>query len=58
VSAASIAVLGVFAADYPFPRQSKADIAQFVAEFASDDDREKFVEGNARSLFKLDLPVG
>jgi predicted TIM-barrel fold metal-dependent hydrolase len=48
----------LFSTDYPFQRPSKADIAQFLTEFAGDDDREKFVEGNARSLFKLDMPVG
>ena len=48
----------LFSTDYPFQRPSKADIAQFLAEFASGDDREKFVEGNARSLFRLGMPIG
>jgi predicted TIM-barrel fold metal-dependent hydrolase len=43
----------LFSTDYPFQRPSKTDIAQFLAEFPDDAAREKFVEGNARVLFKL-----
>lgn len=43
----------LFSTDYPFQRPSKTDIAQFLTEFPSDDARKKFVEGNARALFKL-----
>ena len=37
-------------------RPSAADIAQFMDAFASDEDRAKFREGNARTLFAIPDP--
>jgi predicted TIM-barrel fold metal-dependent hydrolase len=47
----------IFSTDYPFVRPTKADIAQFLTAFPTDEDREKFTVGNARSLFNLDTPA-
>jgi predicted TIM-barrel fold metal-dependent hydrolase len=44
----------IFSTDYPFQRPTQADIEQFLTEFASDDDRQKFANGNARRLFGID----
>ena len=43
--------------DYPFQRPTQPDIEQFLAEFDTDEDREKFTGGNARRLFRLDVPA-
>jgi uncharacterized protein len=42
--------------DYPFQRPAQAEIEQFLANFDSDEDRQKFTGGNARRLFGLDRP--
>ncbi|WP_349898573.1 amidohydrolase family protein [Parafrigoribacterium soli] len=46
----------LFSTDYPFQRPTRADIAQFLAEFG--DERDSFAESNARSLFRIDGPIG
>jgi uncharacterized protein len=43
----------LFSTDYPFQRPTSPDIRNFLAEFDSDDDREKFTSGNARRLFGI-----
>jgi predicted TIM-barrel fold metal-dependent hydrolase len=43
----------LFSTDSPFQRPAKADIDRFLAEFASDEDRERFTAGNACSLFDI-----
>ncbi len=47
----------LFSTDYPFQRPTKADIAEFLSAFPSDDAREKFTGGNARSLFGIGEPI-
>lgn len=44
----------LFSTDYPFQRPSRDDLDTFMAEFASDEEREKFSAGNARYLFHID----
>lgn len=44
----------LFSTDYPFQRPTRPQIQQFLAEFDTDEDREKFSGGNARRLFRLD----
>jgi predicted TIM-barrel fold metal-dependent hydrolase len=44
----------LFSTDYPFQHPGQADIETFLAEFDTDDDRDKFTSGNARRLFHLD----
>jgi uncharacterized protein len=39
-----------FSTDCPFQRPTRADIDQFLTEFASDDDRQKFASGSAATL--------
>jgi predicted TIM-barrel fold metal-dependent hydrolase len=46
----------IFSTDYPFQGPTQAEISAFLAEFASDEDREKFSVGNARKLFNLGSP--
>jgi uncharacterized protein len=44
----------LFSTDYPFQRPSRPEIDQFLAEFESPGDRDKFTGGNASTLFNLD----
>jgi predicted TIM-barrel fold metal-dependent hydrolase len=44
----------IFSTVYPFLRPRQADIEHFLTEFASDDDSQKFANGNARRLFGID----
>lgn len=44
----------LFSTDYPFQRPTQSEIRRFLAEFDSDEDREKFTGGNARRLFGID----
>ncbi len=41
----------LFSTDYPFHQPDRAEIDEFLGEFASDEDREKFTDGNARRLW-------
>lgn len=43
----------LFSTDYPFQRPTKTDVAEFLTEFATDDDREKFMSRNAQELFRM-----
>jgi predicted TIM-barrel fold metal-dependent hydrolase len=43
----------LFSTDYPFQRPSRSDIAEFLTAFPTDEAREKFTSGNARSLFGI-----
>jgi hypothetical protein len=43
----------LFSTDYPFQRPTAADITRFLTAFATDEDRDKFTAGNARSLFAI-----
>ncbi|HEY4018836.1 MAG TPA: amidohydrolase family protein [Pseudonocardiaceae bacterium] len=45
----------LFSTDYPFQRPSRSDIDQFLTEFDTDEDRDKFTAGNARKLFRFDV---
>ena len=47
----------LFSTDYPFRRPSPADLEQFLSEF-SDDERDGFTTGNARTLFRIPAPDG
>ena|SRR5690242_8958848 len=42
-----------FSTDYPFQRPSRADIDRFGTAFPTDEDRERFMAGNARALFAI-----
>jgi predicted TIM-barrel fold metal-dependent hydrolase len=44
----------LFSTDYPFLQPTRPEIQQFLTEFDTDDDREKFTSGNARRLFGID----
>lgn len=44
----------LFSTDYPFQHPSRPEIQQFLSEFGSDEDREKFSSENARRLFRID----
>ncbi len=44
----------LFSTDYPFQRPTRPEIQQFLAEFDTDEDREKFTGGNAQRLFRID----
>jgi predicted TIM-barrel fold metal-dependent hydrolase len=44
----------LFSTDYPFQRPTRLAIQDFLTEFDSDEDREKFTSGNARRLFGID----
>ena len=46
----------LFSTDYPFQRPTQTEIQEFLAEFDSDEDRQKFTSGNASRLFRIDLP--
>jgi predicted TIM-barrel fold metal-dependent hydrolase len=48
----------LFSTDYPFQRPTKTDITEFLAAFPTDEDRDKFLSGNARSLFGIGAAVG
>ncbi|WP_213813623.1 amidohydrolase family protein [Glaciihabitans sp. dw_435] len=43
----------LFSTDYPFQRPTRDDITGFLAEFPSQQDRDKFTHGNAQALFHL-----
>jgi predicted TIM-barrel fold metal-dependent hydrolase len=43
----------LFSTDYPFQQPTRDELAGFMAEFESDEDREKFSNGNARRLFGI-----
>jgi predicted TIM-barrel fold metal-dependent hydrolase len=43
----------IFSTDSPFQRPTPAEIGEFLTEFATDEDREKFTAGNALKLFKI-----
>jgi uncharacterized protein len=43
----------IFSTDYPFQHPTRPEINAFLAEFAGDEEREKFAEGNARKLFGI-----
>lgn len=43
----------LFSTDYPFQRPTRAEISDFLKEFADDKDREKFTSENARALFRV-----
>jgi len=43
----------LFSTDSPFQRPSRTDIAEFLTAFPTDEAREKFTSGNARSLFGI-----
>ncbi|HWO61065.1 MAG TPA: amidohydrolase family protein [Umezawaea sp.] len=45
----------LFSTDYPFQKPAKAEIEKFLAEFPTDEDRDKFTAGNASSLFGIDV---
>lgn len=44
----------LFSTDHPFQRPTRDEIGQFLTEFESDEDREKFSAGNARRLFGIE----
>jgi predicted TIM-barrel fold metal-dependent hydrolase len=46
----------LFSTDYPFQRPTRADIDGLLDAFPSDEDRERFVIGNARALFGIPAP--
>ncbi|WP_405751905.1 amidohydrolase family protein [Streptomyces sp. NBC_01411] len=46
----------LFSTDYPFHRPGATDVQKFLAEFETDEDRDKFTAGNARKLFGIDSP--
>jgi uncharacterized protein len=48
----------LFSTDYPFQRPTKTDITEFLTAFSTDEDRDKFMSGNARSLFGMGDEVG
>ncbi|MET0492420.1 MAG: amidohydrolase family protein [Actinoplanes sp.] len=43
----------IFSTDYPFQQPTRAEISEFLTEFAGDEERERFCEGNARKLFGI-----
>ncbi|WP_218852484.1 amidohydrolase family protein [Spelaeicoccus albus] len=43
----------LFSTDYPFQRPSRSDIDAFLTHFPTDDDRDRFIAGNARALFGI-----
>ncbi|CAN5455242.1 amidohydrolase family protein [soil metagenome] len=43
----------LFSTDYPFQHPTKGEIQQFLAEFETDEDRQKFSSGNACDLFGI-----
>lgn len=47
----------LFSTDYPFQHPSRGDIAQFLTEFATDQDRDKFTSANASRLFGIPVPA-
>ena len=44
----------MFSTDFPFQRPTQAEIETFTLALDSDSDREKFMAGNARRLFRID----
>ncbi len=44
----------LFSTDYPFGRPSRDELQRFLAEFDTDEDREKFGAANARRLFGIE----
>ncbi|MFI5776362.1 amidohydrolase family protein [Nocardia sp. NPDC051570] len=45
----------LFSTDYPFQRPTRPEIQQFLTEFDTDEDREKFTGGTARRLFGIEV---
>jgi predicted TIM-barrel fold metal-dependent hydrolase len=45
----------LFSTDSPFQRPTRADITRFLDEFPAEEDRRKFLAGNARQLFGISL---
>lgn len=43
----------LFSTDYPFQRPAASDIHRFLAEFETDEDRDRFTATNARKLFNI-----
>lgn len=43
----------IFSTDYPFQHPTREDIQRFLAEFDTDEKREKFSAGNAQRLFGI-----
>ena len=43
----------LFSTDSPFQRPTRADIEQFLTEFPTEQDRDRFTAGNARALFGI-----
>lgn len=43
----------IFSTDYPFQQPSREEIASFLGELASDEERDKFSSANASALFRL-----
>ncbi|HEY3684446.1 MAG TPA: amidohydrolase family protein [Streptosporangiaceae bacterium] len=43
----------IFSTDYPFQHPAAADIHEFLKEFATDEDRDKFTAANARRLYRI-----
>ncbi len=48
----------LFSTDYPFQRPTRPEIGRFLTEFGSDEERERFTDGNARRLFGIDTIRG
>jgi predicted TIM-barrel fold metal-dependent hydrolase len=48
----------LFSTDYPFQRPTAPEIQQFLGQFETDEDREKFTSGNARRLFGINSELG
>jgi uncharacterized protein len=48
----------LFSTDYPFQRPTTSDITEFLTAFPSDEARDAFTSGNARTLFRIDESTG
>jgi uncharacterized protein len=44
----------LFSTDYPFQRPTQSDIQQFMTDFDTDEDRERFTSDNAHRLFGIE----
>ena len=45
----------IFSTDYPFQQPTRDEIASFLGQFASGEEREKFSSANAAALYGLEL---
>lgn len=45
----------IFSTDYPFQHPTREEISSFLANFVSDEERQKFSSGNAASLYGIDV---